>query len=69
MFGAGGEPSSAERREVVLYRLAGEADDFNGRTKEPVRVAQDVCDTLFGTSEFSLRAIHVYWSRPMRWAS
>lgn len=65
----GWKPSAAERRDAALYRLAREARDFCGRRKEPVPVAQDVCERSFGTGEFSLRAIHgisVMDGRPMQ---
>lgn len=61
MFTAGGEASSAARREVDLYV---NTDDVNGlydRLKDRVDVHEGIHDTFYGAREFIVRDINGFW--------
>jgi uncharacterized glyoxalase superfamily protein PhnB len=61
MLDAGGNPSTAPRREVDLYIHTDNLDDVYGRLRDRVQVVEDPHDTFYGTREFIIRDINGFW--------
>lgn len=61
MFSAGGQPSTAERREIDLYVHAHGIDALHMRLKDRVEVVEEPHDTFYGMREFVIRDINRFW--------
>jgi uncharacterized glyoxalase superfamily protein PhnB len=61
MLNAGGKPSNDHRREVDLYIIAENVDEWFRRLKDRVQVVEDPHDTFYGMREFIMRDINGFW--------
>jgi len=61
MLNAGGEPSSAHRREVDLYVTIDKVDDLHGRLKSRVQLLEGLHDAFYGMREFTIRDLNGFW--------
>jgi uncharacterized glyoxalase superfamily protein PhnB len=58
MFNAGGQPSSANRREIDLYARVPDVAALCERLRGTVDLVEDVHDTFYGQREFIIRDIN-----------
>ena len=61
MFNEGGQPSSAQRREVDLYVYANEVDQLYEQLKQNVEIVAEPNDTFYGMREFIVRDPNRFW--------
>ena len=61
MFNAGGQRTTADRREVDLYVHADNVDELYDRLRERVEVREKLHDTFYGMREFIIRDLNGFW--------
>ena len=61
MFNAGGQPSTADRREVDLYVCIDEVDGFYAHEKDGFEIVEEPHDTFYGMREFIVRDLNGFW--------
>lgn len=61
MFNEGGQPSTADRREVNLYIDTEHIDDVYERLKDRVEVREGLHVTFYGMKEFIIRDLNGFW--------
>ena len=61
MFNEGGQPSTAERREVDLYVYVENVDGLYEEVKERVEVVETPHDTFYGMRELIIRDLNRFW--------
>jgi hypothetical protein len=61
MFSAGGQPSSAHRREVDLYVHTEKVDDLYQHLSGRVDVVETPHDTIYGMREIIIRDLNRFW--------
>lgn len=61
MFDAGGNPSSAQRREVDLFITCERVDELFQQLNGRVQVVEDLHDTFYGMREFIVRDNNGFW--------
>ena len=61
MFNAGGEASSAARREVDLYVYTDDVNGLYDKLKDRVDLHEGIHDTFYGMREFIVRDVNGFW--------
>ena len=61
MLSAGGQPSSAHRREVDLYVHTDDVDALYERLKDRAETVEGPHDTFYGMREFIVRDPNRFW--------
>ena len=61
MLSAGGQPSTAHRREMDLYVLTENVDRLRQQLNGRVEIVVDVYDAFYGMREFIIRDINRFW--------
>jgi uncharacterized glyoxalase superfamily protein PhnB len=61
MLSAGGQASSAERREADLYVYVDDVEELYGRLKDRADVVAHLDDTFYGHREFIIRDLNGFW--------
>ena len=61
MFNAGGERSSAARREVDLYVNTDDVEGAYRKLKAQIDIQTELHDTFYGTREFIVRDVNGFW--------
>ena len=61
MFSAGGQASSAPRREFDLYTHVDDVDALRRRLDGKAEIVEDLHDTFYGMREFIIRDCNGFW--------
>jgi len=61
MLSAGGQPSSAHRREFDLYTHVDDVDGLRRLLDGKAEIVEDLHDTFYGMREFIIRDCNRFW--------
>jgi len=61
MFNAGGQSSTATRRELDLYTRVPDVAAVYERLRGTVELVEDLHDTFYGSREFIVRDLNGFW--------
>lgn len=61
MLSAGGQPSSAPRREFDLYTHVDDVDGLRRSLEGKIELVQDLHETFYGAREFIIRDCNGFW--------